>query len=144
MKNPIGVALALMCKVFEDVTDRGGHPYAGHCIRVWHGVLHLSVDAQIAAILHDVVEDTAYTNEDLVQLGFSLEVIRILTLLTHDKENISYDDYIRNIAGNADAAEIKKSDLTDNMDLKRLKGVTKRDMDRAVKYLNAYHYLSKL
>lgn len=141
--NKIGLALSIMCKAFENKLDKGGHPYAAHCIRVWQGVLNLNEDAQCAAILHDLIEDTKWTYEMLIEKGFSYETIKLLGFLTHESDD-SYEKYIATISLNKDAAEIKKSDLRDNMDPTRLKGVTKKDLDRIAKYVQSYNYLSKI
>ena len=136
-------AIALASTLFVDTYDKGGHPYILHCLRVWRGVRHCDIDTQVAAILHDVVEDTDYTYEMLIEEGFSLETVRILQLLTHDKKNVPYMEYITDIAHCEKATEIKKSDLRDNSDITRLKGVTKKDLDRVIKYNQAYMFLSK-
>ena len=139
----LGEAIALMSFLFEKVRDKGGQPYALHCLRVWNGVKHLSIDAQCAAILHDVVEDTTTTFKDLVTMGYSMETIRIVVLLTHNSDD-SYDDYIKKIATCELASQIKMSDIRDNSQFTRLKGATKKDFDRMEKYQRAYIYLSKL
>lgn len=143
MKNQVGMALALMCEVFKNVVDRGGNPYSGHCIRVWQGVINEPEPVQVAAILHDVVEDTDYTLDDLRVMGFSVKALILLNLVTHWPED-SYQEYIEKCATMKETALIKMSDLKDNMDPTRLKGATAKDEKRIGKYANAYYYLSKL
>ena len=71
---------------------------------------------QIVGSLHDVVEDTSYTFNDLLNEGFSLEVVDTLRLLTHDL-NVSYEDYVRNIcqSGNLTALHVRRNDLKHNI-----------------------------
>lgn len=71
---------------------------------------------QIVGFLHDVVEDTSYTFNDLLNEGFSPEVVDTLRLLTHDL-NVSYEDYVRNIcqSGNLTALHVRRNDLKHNI-----------------------------
>jgi hypothetical protein len=93
------------------------------------------------AILHDVVEDTDITLQYLSSTGFSTRVIVALNLLTH-KGTDTYEDYIKGIATNKDAVAVKLSDLKDNSNITRLKGLRKKDFDRIEKYHKAFVYLS--
>ena len=101
--------------------DRSGDDYIFHPIMV--ALQCDSTDAKIVALLHDVIEDTDTTKEELLQKGFSPEVVDAVTLLSHDK-SISYEDYVRRIkeSGNRIAVEVKLADLTMNMDTGRLNG----------------------
>lgn len=96
-----------------------------------------------AAVLHDIVEDcpNEFSFAKLTELGFSDRVVGILHLLTHNKAT-PYDEYIKAIAVNKDAVEIKLADLKDNSDITRLKGLRKKDIDRIEKYHRAFIYLS--
>lgn len=138
--SELGKAIALASKVFEDRTDKGGHPYILHCLRVMDGVKHLGKTAMICASLHDVVEDTDITIEDITK-EFGSEVALILELLTHRRET-PYMEYIKALSVHPIAKEIKKVDLRDNSDITRLKGLRKKDFDRLEKYSIAYTYLN--
>lgn len=138
--SELGKAIALASKVFEDRTDKGGHPYILHCLRVMDGVKHLGKTAMICASLHDVVEDTDITIEDITK-EFGSEVALILELLTHRRET-PYMEYIKALSVHPIAKEIKKFDLRDNSDITRLKGLRKKDFDRLEKYSIAYTYLN--
>ena len=140
----LGKAIALASKAFEGYKDKGGKPYIMHCLRVMFSVQHLGEEVMTIAVLHDVIEDTKYTFKDLKELGFNEEVIKVLRLLTHDKEKVSYDDYIKKLANNTKARKIKMADLMDNSNFTRLKGVSKRDFDRMEKYQRSYLYLEKV
>ncbi len=105
-----------------------------HCIRVMQGIEYLGKTAMIAAILHDVVEDSPWTFEMLHLEGFSSEVIVILELLTHRKET-EYMVYIKALSVHSIAKAIKLSDLRDNSNITRLKGLREKDFSRLQKYL---------
>ena len=139
--NKLGLAISIAAKAFEGKTDKGGKPYILHCLRVMNSVNQKDEDLMIAAILHDIVEDTDYTFSDLTVLGFSDRVIGILHLLTHQKST-PYDEYIKAISVSADATAIKLADLRDNSDITRIKGLRKKDIDRIEKYHKSYIYLS--
>lgn len=136
----LATAIALAAKVFENKTDKAGKPYILHCIRVMNDV-GPDPDRQIIAILHDVVEDTETSLEDLVKMGFRPRIIIALDLLTHHKAT-PYMEYIKGIALNEDARAVKIADLKDNSDITRLKGLRQKDFERMEKYHQAFVYLS--
>jgi len=86
------------------------------------------------------VEDSSVTIETLVSRGFSARVTEALVLLTHDK-NEPYDQYIKRVAMNRDAALVKLEDLRDNSDITRLKGLREKDFERIEKYHRAFVFL---
>ena len=91
--------------------DKSGVPYIYH-----PAFLASQMDTEeevITALLHDVVEDTPVTLEELEQAGFSQTVLDALELLTHNDES-EYTDYVRRIKGNPLAAKIKLADLWHN------------------------------
>jgi (p)ppGpp synthase/HD superfamily hydrolase len=90
-----------------------------------------------AAILHDVVEDTEWTLEDLRREGFSEALLQAVDCLTHRKQ-IRYWDYIQRISGNPVARQVKLADLEDNLDAKRLPELTMKDQARMKKYHQAW------
>ena len=93
-----------------------------------------------AGILHDVVEDTEVTFEELSEFGYPTEVIDILKLLTKQK-GADYQAYIDNIiaSDNVHAMNIKMSDLKHNMDITRISNPTVNDYERVNKrYAPAY------
>lgn len=138
-------AYLLASGLFVNIIDKSGEPYFSHCISVMRNLHTNDEELKIIAILHDVVEDTRTTFEDLTKLGYSDRVVNALRLLTHDKDT-SYEDYVRNIAesGNEDARLVKLADLKDNCNVTRLKGLTSKDHRRISKYHWAITYLSKV
>ena len=139
--STLNKAIAIASKAFENTNDKGGEPYILHCLRVMNGVNHLGMLAMICAVLHDLIEDCPeWTFEKLRAEGFSEEVVIILQLLTHRKET-DYMDYIRAISIHPIAKAIKRSDLVDNSQITRLKGLRAKDHKRIEKYFTAYEYL---
>lgn len=136
-------AIAIAANGFLNKTDKAGEPYIMHCIRVMNRLYTDDNELKIIAILHDVVEDGVCSMQDLIDEGFNLRIVHALHLLTHDKK-MPYQDYIKQLAGNEDARRVKISDLKDNSDITRLKGLSKKDFERMEKYHIAYTYLSKV
>lgn len=141
----LGKAIAIAAKAFEVKTDRGGKPYILHCLWVMNATGGDDEDVLCAAVLHDLVEDCPeWTIKRLLDEGFSQRTVDIINILTHRKADQSYDDYIKGIALDTDCTRIKKKDLEHNSSITRLKGLGKKDFDRAEKYHRAYTYLSRI
>jgi|SRR5687767_1553296 len=137
----LGKAIKLAAVAFADKLDKGGKPYILHCLRVMMGVDQNDEELMQIAVLHDVLEDTEITAEDLRREGFSERVIKALELLTHADDS-HYDTYIKMVSLNPDARTVKMADLIDNSQITRLKGLRKKDFDRMEKYHWAFTYLS--
>lgn len=131
-------ALKLAKQAHKGQKDMGGADYIDHPIRV--SKRGKTEEQKIVGLLHDVIEDSDLTFKDLRKYGFSEDIIRAVGLLTKLTNNESYDDFIDRIirSGNQTAIRVKINDLLDNMDTKRLKNVTSKDIERVRKYLNAY------
>jgi len=111
-------------------SDKGGMPYIYHPM---HLAEQMETESEcIVALLHDVVEDTKVTFEDL-ENEFSEEVIDALKLITHDK-SVDVFEYIRNLKSNKIARKVKLVDLHHNSDLARLENITEKDKQRAERY----------
>ena len=136
----LGKAIALTSDKFVDVTDKGGKPYILHCLHVMNKVRHLGLEVMQIAVMHDLVEDTDVTLNDLKGMGFSDRVINGVAAMTHEK-GVPYMDYIKKSAANPDARAVKMADLKHNSDLTRLKGHSQKDFDRLAKYALAFQYL---
>ena len=117
--------------------DKAGVPYIYHPI---HLAEQMDTEAEcIAALLHDVVEDTEITMEYL-EKEFPGEVIDALKLLTHD-DNEDYMEYVGRIKNNPIARKVKLADLGHNSDLSRLEYAGKKDIERVQKYKRAAEIL---
>lgn len=131
-------AICLMFKYQKDQIGKDNLPYVFH---PWHVAETMKDEERtIVAILHDVVEDTELTIEDIQNEGFSAEVINALKLLTHN-ENEDYYEYIERISTNPIAKDVKISDLTHNSDLTRLTEINAEDKERTKKYQKCLKYL---
>lgn len=120
--------------------DKSGLPYITHPLHVAESME--SVDECVVALLHDVLEDTDITIEDLTQLGISARQIAALRLLCHD-DSVPYLEYVQAISADPIARTVKLADLNHNSDLTRLNLVTTKDIDRVEKYKQAIELLSK-
>ena len=117
--------------------DKFGIPYIFHPM---HLAEQMDTEEEcIVAILHDVIEDTEITFNQLEE-DFSSRVIEALKLLTHDK-SVPYDDYIINLKDNPIAKKVKLADLKHNSDSSRLEHITTKDINRLEKYKNALNIL---
>jgi (p)ppGpp synthase/HD superfamily hydrolase len=121
--------------------DRQGQPYITHPLRVMARVQ--GTREKIVAILHDVVEDTAWTLEQLREAGFPPEIVHAVDCVTK-REGEVYEDFVTRSASNPIALRVKMADLEDNMDVRRLNEVTPKDMERLNRYLRAYRRLNDL
>ncbi len=119
--------------------DRSGIPYIMHPIHLAEQMS--SEDACVVAMLHDVLEDTDVTLEELRAEGFTETQLTALQLLTHD-EAVPYMDYIRNLKENELARTVKLADLAHNSDLTRLDTVMEKDLERNRKYAEAIRILT--
>lgn len=118
--------------------DKAGRPYIEHPAHVAAQVE--GDDAKAVAWLHDVVEDTPVTLDDLQSAGIHENVVEAVALMTHDK-SVPYFDYVRSLAANPLARQVKLADLTHNSDLSRLPTVTDADRRRVEKYRRAIEIL---
>ena len=89
------------------------------------------------AYLHDILEDTNTTTQELISIGISTDTINIINILTKKKDE-PYINYINRIKKNSAAQMIKKADLEDNMNISRLNQLTDKDIARIKKYHKAY------
>lgn len=131
-------ALQLAIEAHAGQTDKAGRSYIHHPVTVAmilakNGFSDLHITA---ALLHDIVEDTRYTFDDLSRMGFPDEVVEALRHLTH-REDLPYMDYVRAAARNPIARAVKKADLLHNLDTSRIPHPTDADLARWDKYREA-------
>ena len=131
-------AMKLCFAAHKDQVDKSGMPYVFHPFHVAEQMTdELST---VTALLHDVVEDTPYTLEDLRAMGFPEPVLAALALLTHG-EDVPYLDYVAQIKANPIARAVKLADLRHNSDLSRLSQVDAAALERVEKYKKAMEML---
>ena len=132
---------AIQCavKAHAGQKDKAGAPYILHPLRIMMKMENQ--DGMIAAMLHDVVEDSSVTLADLRAEGFSEEVIAAVDHLTR-REGEAYEIFINRLRHNPLAVKVKLADLEDNMDIRRIENVTGRDIERIQKYQAAREKLS--
>ncbi len=117
--------------------DRGGNPYILHPLKVLHYLNSNDEELMCIAVLHDVIEDSDVTYKDLVDAGMSVRVIAGVKALTKVPGQ-TYEEYKQEVFDNIDAMQVKQKDLRHNTDIRRLKGVTEKDIARMVKYQTFY------
>ena len=117
--------------------DKGGKPYILHPLRVMSFLKSDDEELQCIALLHDVIEDTPTNYIDLVEAGMTLRVCAGVTALTKQR-GYTYEQYKAQVFANRDAMLVKMADLRHNTDVRRLKGVTAKDIERMAKYHQFY------
>jgi (p)ppGpp synthase/HD superfamily hydrolase len=132
-------AIRIAVEAHRGQRDRAGAPYILHPLRV---MLRVHTDAErMAAVLHDVVEDTPWTLDDLRARGFPPEVLDAVDALTRRPDE-PYEALVERAAAHPVARRVKLADLEDNLDLRRLDRVTAADVERIDRYLRALRRLS--
>ena len=99
------IALKLCFEAHKDQTDKGGIPYVFHPFHLAEQMT--DEESTIVALLHDVVEDTDYTIEDLKEMGFSESVLAAIKLMTHDPD-VPYMEYVARIKTNTTARAVRQ------------------------------------
>ena len=134
------MALKLCFEAHKEQLDKSGMPYVFHPFHLAEQMK--TEETTIVALLHDLVEDTDYTIEDLINMGFDQAVTDAISLMTH-ADNVDYLDYVRMIKENPIAKEVKLADLKHNSDLARLDVVDEKALNRREKYLKAIKLLEE-
>lgn len=135
----IDIALAIAKKAHAGQVDKAGVDYIQHPLYVASQVK--TEQEKAVALLHDVIEDSDVTVDDLLVSGLSNEVVTAVQILTK-KKGQNYQEYLEKVKSNNLARVVKLADLKHNSDLSRLKSVTDTDYERVKKYKSAIHYLS--
>ena len=133
----LGKVLVLATNAHAGQFDRGGKPYILHPLKVMHYLKSDDEELQCMALLHDVIEDTKTTWDDLRDIGCTERVLNGVKALTK-MPGESYDQYKERVFSNEDAMKVKMADLRHNTDIRRLKGVTEKDIIRMEKYNRFY------
>ncbi len=137
-KNMFEKSVEIATKAHAGQVDKAGAEYIQHPIRLAEKVE--SLEEKTVAMLHDVVEDSDYSFEDLKKEGFSQEIIDAVECLTK-REGEEYFSFIKRVKRNHLATAVKIADLKDNSNLERIPNPTQVDIDRVEKYKKALVYL---
>jgi (p)ppGpp synthase/HD superfamily hydrolase len=135
-------AMEIALSAHKGQKDKSGADYILHVMRVMHkGETEME---KICGILHDVIEDSHWTFEDLKREGFSDDVISVLRCVTKVSDSEDYDVFIDRVKQNPVAVKVKLNDLMDNMDITRFTQLNEKDLKRLNKYLTAYRSLKNM
>lgn len=133
----LGKMLVMSTNAHAGQFDRGGKPYILHCLKVMHYLKSDDEELQCIALGHDIIEDTKTTYQDLRDAGFTARVIDGIRRLTKVPGQ-TLGEYKAGIFESKDAMMVKLADLRHNSDIRRLKGVTEKDIERMAKYHRFY------
>ena len=142
LKEQLNKAILIAIEAHTGQLDtNNGRPYIEHPFRVMNA--GQTLPEKIVGILHDVVEDTPWTLDDLARAGFAKEILQAIDALTrHDDE--TYDEYLQRVKPIPLAVRVKLNDLSDNMDIRRWDGISDFELTRLRKYLKAYKELTEI
>ena len=131
-------ALCIAMQAHEGQTDKSGRPYIEHPLRVM--AMGNCDEERIVGILHDVIEDSSWTLQQLRDEGFPDDIIEAVDAVTRRADE-TYERFITRVSRNKLAVAVKLNDLTDNMDIRRLPYLSDKDIKRLKRYLKAYKRL---
>ncbi len=137
--NEFEIAVDIAKKAHQGQKDKAGGEYIRHPMTVAAAVPE---ECRVIAILHDVLEDSAITEDELLKAGISKENVEAVRCLTKP-EDMDYFTYIRRVKDNALAKMVKLADLTHNMDLSRIQNPGEADFKRVKKYKKAMELLEE-
>jgi len=133
----LGKMIVIATNAHAGQFDKGGAPYILHPLRVMSFLKTDDEELQCMAVGHDVIEDTKVTYKDLREAGISDRVITGIAALTKVPGE-TLEEYKERVFANPDAMRVKLCDLRHNTDIRRLKGVTQKDIERMAKYHTFY------
>ena len=139
-KHPmLELALSIATEAHGGQFDKAGIDYIEHPIFVASQVD--SEEEKAVALLHDVIEDSSVTAEELLNAGLPETVVTAVQILSK-KKGQDYQTYLKTVKSNPLARAVKLADLKHNSDLLRLETITDKDLERLEKYKKAIDYLS--
>lgn len=127
-------AISIALEAHSGQYDKAGQPYILHPLRVMLAVTR--PEERIAAVLHDVVEDSDWTLDRLRLEGFSESVISAVDSVTR-RGGEDYEEFVRRASQDPVGRAVKRADLIDNLDLSRIVSPSERDHERVAKYRRA-------
>jgi (p)ppGpp synthase/HD superfamily hydrolase len=129
----LSAAIHIATNAHHGQFDKGGNPYILHPFAVMALLDSDDEELQCVALLHDVIEDTDTSFQDLRTAGMTDRIIDAVSALTKQRGQ-TYEEYKAEVFKNPDAMAVKLADLTHNTDVRRLKGVSERDIQRMTRY----------
>ena len=136
----IEISLQIALRAYAGKVDKAGREYILHPLRV---MAKMRTELEMsAALLHDVLEDSEITAEELLAEGIPAEVVEAVQHLTKN-ENEDYMDFVARAGKNKIAAAVKLADIEDNIDVLRLTSLDERDFARIKKYHTAWRLLQE-
>ena len=139
-QSMVDLALSIARQAHEGQLDKAGVAYIEHPIYVANQVD--TEEEKAVALLHDVIEDSSVSAEELLQAGLPETVVTAVQVLTKKKEQ-DYQTYLETVKTNPLARVVKLADLKHNSDLSRLPSITAKDRERLKKYKKAIDFLSR-
>ncbi|MFJ5992137.1 phosphohydrolase [Lentzea sp. NPDC092896] len=134
-------AITIATAAHDGQVDKSGRPYIGHPLRVMAAMT--GEHEQMAAVLHDVIEDTPVTADDLLARGCPGVVVDAVVALSHLPEE-PQEDYLRRVAANPLALSVKRADIGDNLSPARMARLDDATQDRLkAKYARALGLLAE-
>lgn len=134
----LGTAIRIAVEAHDGQFDKGGNPYILHPLKVMHYTKSSDEEVLAIAVLHDAIEDNKdITYEYLIREGLSQRIILGIMALTKVPGQ-TFEQYKEGVKANPDAVVVKMADLRHNSDIRRLKGVSQKDIDRIAKYQRFY------
>lgn len=131
-------ALRIAVEAHAGQVDKSGKPYIFHPLRVCCRCF--TDEEKMVALLHDTIEDTEITTEDLLSEGFPPYIVEAILSISRNEDE-TYEEFVKRTGLNPLGRAVKLHDLEDNMDISRLEQVTEKVLDRLNKYIKAYRYL---
>lgn len=138
--NLIETALEIALAAYAGKTDKAGKTYILHPLRI---MANMETEEEMAvALLHDVIEDSDFIAEDLLEKGIPSRVVEAVQCLTKQSGE-DYGAFIERVLENPLAGKIKKTDIEDNLNILRLDTVTQKDLERLEKYHRAWKRIDR-
>src|SRR5215212_8989407 len=136
--NLIETSLHIALRAYAGKTDKAGREYILHPLR---GMAKMKTELEMsAALLHDVIEDSEITADQLLAEGIPAEVVEAIQYLSRN-ENEEYPEFVARTKKNTLAAKVKIADIEDNIDVLRLTSLDEYDIARITKYHSAWRFL---
>lgn len=134
-------AMKIAYEAHKGQVDKAGLPYIYHPVHLAEQME--TEDTCVVALLHDVVEDTDVTMDDLRKAGFTDVQLEAISSMTHE-DSVEYMDYVREVKKNPIATAVKIADILHNSDITRIENPTEKDLSRYErKYKAAMDFLKE-